>query len=154
MTSTCSCNRTTPAPALESLAATGFSIDEKDPNWIFKAMDQGVLVDVIFRATNGIYLDDEMIARVRRRDFHGVEIPVLAPEDLVVIKATVFAEHNPRHWWDALGILARVDLDWDYVLQRARHSQARVASFLLFARSEDLAVPDRVLTTLVAAAQG
>lgn len=140
-------------PALDALAAAGFSIDEKDPNWLFKAMDHGVLVDVIFKATNGIYFDDEMAARVRRRDFHGIQIPVISPEDLVVIKATVFAEHTPRHWWDALGVVARADLDWDYILRRAKHSQSRLASFLLFARSVDLGVPDRVISTLIAAVQ-
>lgn len=136
-------------PVLDALADAGFSVDEKDPMWLFKAMDRGVLVDVLFRATAGIYLDDEMIARCRRHDFRGVEVPVLPPEDLIVIKATAFAEHTARHWWDALGILARADLDWDYLLRRARHSTARVASLLLFARAIDLPVPARVTATLV-----
>jgi hypothetical protein len=136
-------------PALAALSDAGFSIDEKDPMWIFKAMDRGVLVDVIFRATAGIYLDDEMIARVRRHEFRGIEVPVIPAEDLLVIKATVFQEHSARHWWDGLGILARADLDWDYLLHRARHSPSRVASLLFFARSVDLVVPERVLATLV-----
>jgi len=104
---------------------------------------------VIFRATAGIYFDDEMIARVTRHAFRGIEVPVIAAEDLLVIKATVFQEHSARHWWDALGILARTDLDWDYLVQRARHSPARVASLLFFARSVDLVVPSRVTATLV-----
>jgi hypothetical protein len=136
-------------PALAVLSDAGFAIDEKDPMWIFKAMDRGVLVDVIFRATAGIYLDDEMIARVRRHEFRGLEVPVLPPEDLIVIKATAFQEHSARHWWDALGVIARSDLDWDYFLRRARNSPARVASLLLFARSVDLAIPARVLVALV-----
>jgi len=136
-------------PALEALARAGFSTDEKDPNWLFKAIRDGVLVDVIFKATAGIYLDDEMIDRCRRHDFRGVEIPVLAPEDLLVIKATVFAEHTPRHWWDGLGILARATLDWEYLLRRARHSPRRVASLLLFARSVDLVVPEHAIRVLI-----
>lgn len=136
-------------PALAALAGAGFGTDEKDPMWLFKAMDRGVLVDVIFRATAGIYFDDEMIERVQRHDFRGLSLPVIPPEDVVVIKATAFAEHSARHWWDALGVIARADLDWDYLLRRARHSPARVASLLFFARSADLAVPTRVLATLV-----
>jgi hypothetical protein len=136
-------------PALEALSRAGFHIDEKDPNWLFKAFRDGVLLDVIFKATAGIYFDDEMIGRCRRHTFRGVEVPVLAPEDLVVIKATVFAEHNPRHWWDCLGIIARASLDWEYLLRRARHSPRRVASLLLFARSVDLAVPDHAVGALM-----
>jgi hypothetical protein len=137
-------------PALAALAAAGFDTHEKDPNWLFKAIDEGVLVDVIFKATAGIYLDDEMIARTDRHDFRGVEVRALAPEDVLVIKATTFAEHTPRHWWDGLGIIARAELDWDYLLRRARHSPRRVASLLLFARANDLVVPDSVIGSLVA----
>jgi hypothetical protein len=136
-------------PALEALGGAGFHTDEKDPNWLFKAFRDGVLVDVIFKATAGIYFDDEMISHCRRHEFRGVEVPVLAPEDLLVIKATVFAEHNPRHWWDCLGIITRASLDWEYLLRRARHSPRRVASLLLFARSLDLAVPDHAVRALV-----
>jgi predicted nucleotidyltransferase len=136
-------------PALRVLADAGFDTDEKDPHWLFKAMDRGVLVDIIFKATAGIYLDHEMIERTRRRHFRGVQVPVVAAEDLVVIKATAFAEHTPRHWWDVLGVLARADLDWNYLLRRARHSPGRVASVLLFARSVDIPVPRRVIDALL-----
>ena len=49
----------------------------------------------------------------------------------------------------ALAVIASTDLDWDYLVQRARHSPGRVASLLLFARSVDLVVPARVIATLV-----
>jgi predicted nucleotidyltransferase len=136
-------------PALEAFGGAGFSTDEKDPHWLYKAMDRGVLVDVIFKATAGIYLDDEMILRSQYAEFRGVSVRVIPPEDLLVIKATAFAEHTARHWWDALGILARATLDWDYLTRRARHSSRRVASLLLFARSVDLSVPDRVMEALI-----
>jgi predicted nucleotidyltransferase len=129
---------------LDALAGAGFDTEERDEQWLFKAIDQGVLVDVIFRATADIYLDDRMIARVRRREFRGVSLPVVSAEDLVVIKATAFREHSARHWWDALGVLIRQDLDWEYLLWRARHSTRRVASLLLFAQSLDIAVPAAV----------
>ena len=136
-------------PALGALGAAGFATDEKDPYWLFKAMDRGVLVDIIFKATAGIYFDEEMIERVRRVEFHGVSVPVLSAEDMVVIKATAFAEHTARHWWDALAILARTDLDWSYLVRRARNSPRRVASLLLFARSVDLVVPDEAVHGLL-----
>jgi predicted nucleotidyltransferase len=135
--------------ALELFSDAGFSTDELDPNWIYKAIDRGVLVDVIFRTVGDIYLDDEMIERIRHERFYGVEVATAAPEDLVVIKAIVAKEPRPHHWHDALGIIARTELDWNYLAYRARHGVHRVASLLLFARSNDLPVPSSVIRDLV-----
>jgi hypothetical protein len=89
-----------------------------------------------------------MEARARTVDFCGVPVPLLPPEDLLVIKAVVHAEHSPRHWHDALALVARADLDWPYLLERARHGPRRLLSLLLYAQSIDLAVPQAVLDTL------
>jgi predicted nucleotidyltransferase len=141
------------ADALRLLGAAGFATDRFDERWIYKAISQGVLVDVIFRAMSEIYLDDEMIERSRRQEFRGVEVPVISPEDLVVIKATVNSEGRPRHWYDALGVLIRTPLDWPYLLRRSRHGIHRVASLLLYAQSEDIPVPSSVVQELVEEAQ-
>ena len=42
---------------------------------------------------------------------------MIAPEDLIVIKAIVFDEETPRHWYDALALIPRGELDWDYLLR-------------------------------------
>ena len=62
----------------------------------------------------------------------------------------VAAEAQPRHWYDALGIVATTDLDWRYLMRRARHGIRRVLSFLLYAQSVDLPVPSWVIRDLVA----
>jgi predicted nucleotidyltransferase len=135
-------------PVLRALDDAGFITQERDQHWLYKGIKDGVLVDVIFKAKGDIYLDDEMSARVRTRDFHGVPLPIAPPEDLVVIKAIVHDEPTPRHWHDALAIIATVELDWDYLLRRARRGPGRVLSLLLYARSNDHVVPDRVLRAL------
>ena len=43
--------------ALAVLAKAGFTTEQTDPSWIYKAMRSGVLVDVIFRSAGGVYLD-------------------------------------------------------------------------------------------------
>ena len=45
--------------------------------------------------------------------------PVLGPEDLVVTKALAHGEETAHYWWDALAIVAKGELDWDYLLMRA-----------------------------------
>ena len=65
-----------------------------------------------------------MAERVRTVSLVGVDLPAIAPEDLVVLKALSHDEESPRHWHDALGVLASADLDWDYLLERARFGPA------------------------------
>src|SRR5207245_5727001 len=45
---------------LEALRGAGFTTEETDPIWIYKAFKNDVMVDVIFMVMGGIYLDDEM----------------------------------------------------------------------------------------------
>jgi predicted nucleotidyltransferase len=140
--------------ALRVLSRAGFATDQLDERWLYKAISEGVLVDIIFRGTSGIYFDDEMMQHTTRREFRGVLLPVVAPEDLIVIKATVHDEHRPRHWYDALGILIRTRLDWPYLIQRAHHGMHRVASLLLYAQSLDIPVPRSALRAILDEAAG
>jgi len=139
---------------LETLERAGLSTEETDPYWLFKAFSEDVLVDVIFRSHGDIYLDEDMCAHQVKGDFRGRFLPLISPEDLLVIKALVHAEYGPRHWHDALALIARCDIDWDYVLWRARYGMRRVLSLLFYAQSNDLAVPDRVIESLCGALAG
>ncbi|MFN2614383.1 MAG: nucleotidyl transferase AbiEii/AbiGii toxin family protein [Actinomycetota bacterium] len=135
--------------ALVALAANGFATEETDAHWIFKAFKHGVLVDIVFRAKWEIYLDDEMIERSVRTTFHGHVVRTIPREDLCVIKAIIYDEATPRHWFDALSLIAAGDLDWEYLTRRAIASGGRrVLSLLLYATSIDLVVPDAVIRDL------
>ncbi|TML88800.1 MAG: nucleotidyltransferase family protein [Actinobacteria bacterium] len=136
-------------PALSALAAAGFDVEETDAHWLYKGFKHDVLVDVIFRSAGDIFLDDEMLARCSLVDHGGQSIRIIAPEDLVVIKAVVSAEHVPQRWYDALGVLASCEMDWEYLAARARRfGLRRVLSLLLFAQSNDLPVPDKPIRML------
>jgi len=127
--------------ALALLGAAGFETEETFPDWLFKGYRDGQLVDVIFRSAGNVFLDDEMLARSRVEVVDGRPLRLIPPEDLAVIKAIVHAEHMPRHWHDALSVLGEADLDWEYLLRRARHGVRRVLALLLYAQSDDLPVP-------------
>jgi predicted nucleotidyltransferase len=136
---------------LDALARAGFETEETYPDWLFKASKYDQLVDVIFRSSGDIVVDDEMLERAPTFDFMGRQVRTVPPEDLLVIKAVVHDEHMPRHWHDALGLLAEVcDLDWDYLIRRARRGARRVLSLLLYAQSNDLVVPWWVIQRLYA----
>jgi predicted nucleotidyltransferase len=129
----------------------GFTTEVADPIWLYKAFRHGVLVDVIFRSIGDIYLDDQMLERAQLRQFKGTTVPVIAPEDLLVIKAVATSEQTPHHWFDALAVIARCELDWNYVVTRARSAgPRRVLSLMLYAESIDLAIPIEPIRDLLA----
>jgi hypothetical protein len=132
---------------LEALARAGFETDQTNPSWLFKAAKEGVTVDLIFDAWGGIRFDAERRARVREVEFEGRRLPVLGPEDLLIMKANLFEEHKPRHWFDALALI-KPDLDWDYLVERARPLARQVLSLLLFGQQRGLPVPDQAIKEL------
>lgn len=134
--------------SLNVLERHGFRPERPDPRWLFKAFKDDVMIDIIFQCTGGFYLDDEMLERARRMEFQGCEVPLIPPEDLLLMKAAVHDEIGPRHWHDGLGILGRTELDWDYLLRRARKAPRRLLSMLIYAHSIDLAVPNHVIREL------
>jgi predicted nucleotidyltransferase len=134
---------------LEELGARGFETKEVAERWLSKAMKDGVLVDVIFRSNRDILLGDEMLRRSRVMPFRGREVPLAPPEDLVVMKACAMSEDTSRYWYDAVSIIAHSELDWDYLVARAReHGARRLLSLLLFATSLDIVVPTEPIETL------
>lgn len=137
--------------ALAALDADGFETKVAFPHWLYKGFKRDVLVDVIFRSSKDVLLDDEMLRRAQQRDFRGRLLPIAPPEDLLIMKAVASDEDTPRYWYDALGIIAHADgLDWDYLVRRARqHGVRRILSLLIYAQSNDLVVPMAPIAELI-----
>jgi Uncharacterised nucleotidyltransferase len=143
---------------LAALRSAGFTTEETDPVWIFKAFKHDVMVDVIFMVMGGIYLDDEMQSRSIEREIHpspaaggqggGLRLRIPSPEDQIVIKAIVHREETSRHWFDALAILGRAQLDWSYLIRRGRVGARRLLALLIYAQSADILVPTWVIRRL------
>jgi hypothetical protein len=133
---------------LRALAKQGFRTEKTDPSWLYKAFKNDVLVDVIFKSKGEIYLDQEMYARTTTAEFHGHRLRLVAPEDLLIIKAAAHSELCPNHWHDATALLSHASLDWAYLVKRARRAPRRVLSLLLYAQSNDIGVPNHVVHEL------
>jgi predicted nucleotidyltransferase len=141
---------------LDALAQAGFETEKTFPEWLYKGFKNNVMVDVIFQSSGPVFLEDEMLERSTRVDFNGRQVRTLSPEDLFIVKALVLNEHTlamdkkcMRHLHDLLSIIRMCDLDWDYLLKRARRGPRRVLGFLLYAQSLDLLVPDKVIKSLI-----
>ena len=133
---------------LAALAEKGFDTEQTFPEWLFKASMDGVLIDILFCAGSTVYLDDEMLARGRPLEISDLTVHAASAEDLLVTKVASHTEGAPRYWHDALSIISRGELDWDYLVRRARFAARRVLSLLIYAQSEDLLVPDAAIRSL------
>jgi hypothetical protein len=79
-----------------------------------------------------------------------VEVPILAPEELVLVAACSAHPETPQHWFTAERLAAKAGLDWDYLVDQARRlAPLRVASLLLYCRSDDVPVPDGIVASLL-----
>ncbi|HET9671865.1 MAG TPA: nucleotidyltransferase [Actinomycetota bacterium] len=137
-------------PTLAAFAGAGFETLVVSPNWLAKAIKDGVLVDVISRSTHDISLTDEILEHAVEVEVEGRRLPSVSPEDLIVMKAVATDEDTSRYWHDALSLVGRPDLDWRYLVHRARkHGARRVLSLLFFAQSIDLLVPEEVIAELL-----
>lgn len=134
--------------ALESLAKNGFEPERTDPRWLYKGWKEEMMVDIIFKSQGDIYFDSEMQSRTRLIHYHGRNIPAVAPEDLVIIKAAVHSEVGPHHWHDALAILSHAPVDWPYLLKRARRATRRILALLIYAQANDIWIPNQVIHEL------
>jgi hypothetical protein len=140
------------APARRALHEAGFVVEETDPSWVNKAKRGGVTVDLIFRTAGEMHLDQEMLDRAVPFQVSNVEVPLIPAEDFAVMKAVLYREHRPFEWFDALALISRPQLDWEYLVRRAlRHGAQRVLSLLIYARSSGLTVPNEAIAELTRA---
>lgn len=130
---------------LKAFDSHGYDTEMPQPKWLYKAVKHGKTVDLIFELEGPWYLDHKMVERAKRTEVHGVRCPVMSPEDFVVSQALAFGEDTPNYWYNALSVLTRSEIDWDYLVERSSRSPRRVLSFLLFADSIDVPVGDGVL---------
>ena len=136
--------------ALRALAKHGFKTEKTDPSWLYKGFKEEVLVDIIFKSKGDIYLDSEMYQRMITAEFHGRQLRLVSPEDLLIIKAAAHSELTPSHWHDAIALLSYATIDWQYLIKRARRAPRRILSLLLYAQSNDIWVPNSVIQEMYA----
>jgi hypothetical protein len=117
--------------ALEVLREEGMKPERPPEDWLVKAWDDGTLVDLIF-CPKGMPIDDDVMARADLLSVLGLDIRVMALEDVLVTKLMALSEHALRY--ESLLPIARAlreQVDWDDVRDRTASSPFARAFFVL-----------------------
>ena len=116
--------------------AVDYFIPELRPpeEWLLKAWDGDTLVDLIY-CPKGLPVDDALIARGEELSVLGMDIRVMALEDVMATKLLALTEHSLRY--ESLLQIARAlreQIDWQAV--RARTLESPFARAFLFLAAE------------------
>jgi Uncharacterised nucleotidyltransferase len=117
--------------ALAALEEAGMRPETPPEEWLFKAWEGDVLIDVIFRP-RGLEVTDELFERGETLHVLGISIPVMSIEDVLITNLLALHEHELDY--TALIRTARAvreQIDWSYLRAQTRHSPYAVAFFAL-----------------------
>jgi hypothetical protein len=117
--------------ALEALAQKGMRPERPPEEWLYKAWDDDLLIDVIFHP-RGLPVTDEVIQRGEELHVLGMTVPVMAIEDVLATKLLAITEHRVDYS-DLLGVARalREQIDWRALRVRTRGSPYAAAFFVL-----------------------
>jgi hypothetical protein len=117
--------------ALAVLEEAGMRPEKPPEEWLFKAWDGDVPIDLIFHP-RGLEVSDEVVERGDWLHVLGITIPVMSIEDVLATKLLALDEHELDY--TALLRIARAvreQIDWRYLRQRTTGSPYASAFFTL-----------------------
>jgi predicted nucleotidyltransferase len=117
--------------ATAALEDAGLRPEDPPEEWLVKAWDGGTLVDLIHHP-KGIPVDDALIERGEVMSVLGMEMRVMALEDVLVTKLMALTEHSLRY--ESLLAISRAlreQVDWEDVRARTSDSPFACAFFVM-----------------------
>jgi hypothetical protein len=116
---------------LDALAQAGMKPERPPEEWLFKAWDGEVCVDLIFEP-RGLEVDGDVLARGDELHVLGITMPVMSVDDLMATKLSALDEHALDY--SGLLLIARTlreQIDWPTLRQRTAESPYARAFFVL-----------------------
>jgi hypothetical protein len=117
--------------AVAALTEAGLRADEPPEEWLVKAWDGDVLVDLIF-SPQGLPIDDDVIARGDEMSVLSMQMRVMAIEDVLITKLMALTEHSLRYEGPlAIARALREQINWAQVRDATTASPFARAFFVL-----------------------
>jgi len=125
-----------------ALAASGMRPERPPEQWLLKAWDGDVLIDLIFEPA-GVRITDEVLERGERLNVAGMQMNVMALDDILATKLLALDEHS-ADYRDLLqiGRSLREQIDWEALRQRT-DSNPFARAFFTLADGLGIAVRER-----------
>ena len=119
---------------LEALTSAGMEAERPPEGWLYKAWDDGTLVDLIFRPSGGA-VDDAMFARAEEIEVMALTLRVASIDDVLATKVLALNEQDPN-FRSVLEIARalREQVDWPHVRSRVDGSPFGAAFMTLVER--------------------
>jgi hypothetical protein len=117
--------------ALAALVDAGMRSERPPEDWLVKAWDGEILVDLIFHPV-GLEITDEVIARGDEQNVFSIRMPVMALEDVIATKLLALNDHSLDY--ESLLQISRSlreQVNWAEVRARTDHSPYARAFFAL-----------------------
>jgi hypothetical protein len=117
--------------ALDALAAAGMRPEKPPEEWLLKAYDGDVLVDLVFRPSGGP-IDEAFFERATNLEVLGHSLPVASIDDVFATKLLSLTEQEPDFGQVLqLARALREQIDWSFVRARSDGSPFALAFFTL-----------------------
>ncbi len=121
--------------AMAALEAAGLETEVASEHWLAKAHCGRHYVDLIFGTGHGhLPVDEEFFRGAQLGELFGVQVPFIAPEEMIASAAYV----NTRHRFDGSEVLHLIlktqgKLDWDRIVKRlGRNRELLLWELILF----------------------
>lgn len=117
--------------AQAALKEAGMRAERPPEQWLLKAWDGDVLIDLIFEPV-GLRMEPEVFERAEVLNVAGMDIPVMALDDIVATKLLAIDEHTASYGQIlAIARALREQIDWEDVRERTSSSPFARAFFTL-----------------------
>ena len=117
--------------AVAALTDAGMRFEDPPEEWLVKVWDGDTLIDLIFHP-KGTPVDDALIERGEVMSVLGMEMRVMALDDVLVTKLMALSEHSLRY--ESLLAISRAlreRVDWENVRARTSESPFARAFFVM-----------------------
>jgi hypothetical protein len=117
--------------AQEALAEAGMRPERPPEQWLLKAWDGEILIDLIFEPS-GMRIDDEVIGRGERLSVMAMDVAVMDLNDILITKLMALDEHS-ADYGDLILITRslREQIGWERLREETASSPFAVAFFAL-----------------------
>jgi hypothetical protein len=117
--------------AQQALAEAGMRPETPPEQWLLKAWDGEILIDLIFEPS-GMRIDDEVIARGERLSVMAMDVDVMDLDDILITKLMALDEHS-ADYGDLILITRslREQIGWGRLREETASSPFAVAFFAL-----------------------